>query len=152
MNFFKPRRDKTPEPAATDWLDEYTQDFRAFMDNSHLDFWKQDPFPNGIFIGYMLQPHKNDRWLYAMVGEDRIAAGVRVLDPKHFDTLEQQKADITPYFRTPLEFERDKKYIGLTRYNINLRDASDRNEQFYFLRQTLETLDLALRARGAVLD
>lgn len=155
MNFFKQRRDHTPETAETYWLEVYVHDFEAFMEKSHLPFWKQDRLPYADFIGYMLQPHKDDRWLYAMVGEKIIAAGLRVLNAKHFDTLEQQKADITPYFRdfpAPLEFNRDRKYIGITRFNIDPKDASDRPEQFYFLRHTLEVLDLALRARVGVLD
>ena len=160
MNFFRSRPDNTQESAETYWLEVYVHDFEAFMEKSHLSYWRTDPFQNGIgvYIGYILQPHKDSRWLYAMVGESLIAGGLRVRDLEIFDALAQQKADITPYFRdfpASLDFKRGdnyNSYIGITRYNINPTDVSDRAEQFYFLRHTLEILDLALRDRVADLQ
>lgn len=146
---------KTPESAETDWLKVYTRDFRDFMKKSHLDFWKQASFRDGIFIGYTIRPNPGGIWLYVYIQPNFIAAALRVMDEKNFDVLKQQEAEITPYFRdasAPLEFNRTLKYIGITRYDIDPTDVSDRAEQFYFLRHTLETLDLALCERVAVLD
>lgn len=39
--------------------------------------------------------------------------------------------------------------VGINRLNIDTTDIADRGEQFYFLRKTLETLDLAFRDRVA---
>ncbi len=148
--FGKKRQEESAEKPDTDDLEQYKEDFKAFMEKSHLQFFREDQFNEGYFIGYTIRPNKAGIWLYAWILSDKIAGGLRVLDEKNVEILKNQKSDIQQHFREDLEWR--KNGIGLTRYNINTTDIADRGEQFYFLRKTLETLDLAFRDRVANLD
>ena len=94
--------------------------------------------------------NKTGIWLYALILPNMIAGGLRVLDEKNLEIWENQKSAIQPHFVEHLEWR--KNGIGINRFNIDPTDISDRGEQFYFLRKTLETLDLAFRDRVANLD
>ncbi|MXV75909.1 DUF4268 domain-containing protein [Candidatus Poribacteria bacterium] len=142
MNFFSKDYD----------LEQYTEDFKVFMEKSHLKFWKISPMDAGagFYIGYEIRPRKRGIWLYAMVTTDKIAAALRVTNEKYFEALKAQAANIQPYFQETLECEYNR--IGITKDNIDSMDSDDRIEQFYFLRKTLETLDLTFRDRIENLD
>ena len=79
-----------------------------------------------------------------------IAAGLRVLSQENMDILKNKKEDIQNYFNEALDWRENG--IGINRYNIDLMDDSNRFEEFYFLRHTLETLDLVFRDRVGKLD
>ena len=133
-------------------LEQYTEDFKAFMEKSHLKFWRVNEIQGreGFYIGYAIQPRKQGMWLYAMVTTDAIAAALRVMNEKNFKALEAQVSNIQRHFQEPLECEQNR--IGITKDNIDPMDSDNRSEQFYFLRKTLETLDLAFRDYIANLD
>ena len=148
--FWKKDQEESAEKPDTDGLEQYKEDFKTFMEKSRLQFSGENPFKEGYFIGYTIRPNKTGIWLYALILPNMIAGGLRVLEKKNFEILEDQKSDIQQYFEEQLEWKGNR--IGLNRLNIDPTDIADRGEQFYFLRKTLETLDLAFRDRVANLD
>lgn len=148
MNFFR----KSDKPDKDYDLEQYTEDFKTFMEKSYLKFWKINAMEKGegFYIGYEIRPRKRGIWLYAMVTTDKIAAALRVTNEKYFKALEAQVANIQLHFQEDLECEYNR--IGITKDNIDPMDSDNQSEQFYFLRKTLETLDLAFRDRIANLD
>ena len=143
----------TTEKPEVNEREQYAEDFKTFMEKSHLQFFRQDVVKDGeiIYIGYLIRKsNQSGIWLYALVGSDMIAAGLRVLSPKHIDILEKQKQDVQAYFNEELDWRRNG--VGINRYGTDPMDVSDRNEQFYFLRKTLETLDFVFRDRVNKLD
>lgn len=133
--------------------DQYAEDFQAFMEKSYLQFFRQTGEGDElIFIGYRIsKPCPPNIWLYALIASDMIAAGLRVHDsPEQMRILEKQKKDIQAYCDEKLEWRGNG--IGITQVGKDLMDISDRHEQFYFLRKTLETLDFVFRDRVAQLD
>ena len=145
--FGKKHQDESAENPDTDGLEQYKEDFKTFMEKSHLQFFGEDPFKEGYFIGYTIRPNRTGIWLYALILPNMIAGGLRVLDEKNFKILENQKSDIQLHFGEHLEWSKNR--VGINRLNIDTTDIADRIEQFYFLRKTLETLDLAFRDRVA---
>jgi len=151
LNLFgKKHQEENGEKPDTDDLEQYKEDFKAFMEKSHLQFSGENQFKEGYFVGYTIRPNKTGIWLYALILPNMIAGGLRVLEKKNFEILEHQKSDIQPYFVEHLEWKGNR--VGINRLNIDTTDIADRGEQFYFLRKTLETLDLAFRDRVANLD
>lgn len=148
--FGKKRQEASAEKPDTDDLEQYKEDFKAFMEKSHPQFSGENQFKEGYFIGYTIRPNKTGIWLYALILPNMIAGGLRVLDEKNLEILENQKSDIQQHFREDLEWR--KNGVGINRFNIDPTDIADRGEQFYFLRKTLETLDLAFQDRVANLD
>lgn len=105
MSLFGRNKEATTEKSDVDVREQYAEDFKAFMEKSHLQFFKQDTVRETIYIGYLIRkPNQAGIWLYALVGSDMIAAGLRVLSPKHIDILEKQKKDIQAYFNEELEW------------------------------------------------
>lgn len=145
--FWKKHQEERAEKPDTDDLEQYKEGFKAFMEKSHLQFFREDQFKEGHFIGYTIRPNKAGIWLYALVLPNMIAGGLRVLDEKNLETLKNQKSDIQLHFGEELDWR--KNGVGINRFNIDTTDIADRGEQFYFLRKTLETLDLAFRDRVA---
>ena len=153
MNLFNRNKKTTTDESDIDVREQYAEDFKAFMEKSHLQFFRQDVVKDGeiIYIGYLIRrPNQSGIWLYALVGSNMIAAGLRVLSPKHIDILEKQKKDIQAYFNEELDWR--KNGVGINRFGADPMDISNRNEQFYFLRKTLETLDFVFRDRVDKLD
>ena len=145
--FGKKHQEESAEKPDTNDLEQYKEDFKGFMEKSHLQFSGENQFKEGYFIGYTIRPNKTGIWLYALILPDMIAGGLRVLDEKNFKILENQKSDVQPHFVEHLEWSKNR--VGINRLNIDTTDIADRSEQFYFLRKTLETLDLAFRDRVA---
>lgn len=132
-------------------LEQYKEDFKAFMEKSHLQFFRENPGDTeSYYVGYKIHPNRTDIWLYALIRSDIIAAGLRAQDKRKLRTLENQKSDIQLYFVEDLGW--NSNYVGITRYNIDTTDINDQDEQFYFLRKTLETLYVAFQDRVANLD
>ncbi|MYC74978.1 hypothetical protein F4X10_04290 [Candidatus Poribacteria bacterium] len=151
VSLFGRNKEATTEKSDVDVRKQYAEDFKAFMEKSHLQFFRQDIVGEIIYIGYLIRkPNQSGIWLYVLVGSGMIAAGLRVLSPKHIDILEKQKKDIQAYFNEELDWRGNG--VGISRFGTDLMDVSDRNEQFYFLRKTLETLDFVFRDRVDKLD
>lgn len=145
--FWKKHQEESSEKPDTDGLEQYKEDFKTFMEKSHLQFFREDPFKEGYFIGYTIRANKTGIWLYALVLPNMIAGGLRVLDEKNLEILQNQKSDIQLHFMEDLEWRQNG--VGISRFNIDTTDIAGQGEQFYFLRKTLETLDLAFRDRVA---
>ena len=150
---FNWNKKKTTEESDINEREQYAEDFKVFMEKSHLQFFLQngkDDKP--IYIGYLIRTPPAGIWLYVLIGggNDMIAAGLRVQSPKHMEILEKQEKDIQLYFDEKLEWRGNG--VGISRYGTDPMDVSDRNEQLYFLRKTLETLDFVFRDRVDKLD
>ena len=151
MDLFNWKKKKTTEKSDINEREQYAKDFREYMEKSHLQFFHQNRKGNeSIFIGYLIRKPPAEIWLYALVGYDMIAAGLRVLSPKHMEILKKQEKDIQLYFDEELDWKWNR--VGINRFGADPMDVSDRNEQFYFLRKTLETLDFVFRDRVGKLD
>ena len=153
MSLFGRNKETTTGKSDVDVREQYAEDFKAFMEKSHLQFFRQDVVKDSeiIYIGYLIgKPNQLGIWLYALVGSDMIAAGLRILSPKHIEILEKQKKNVQAYFNEELDWRGNG--VGISRYGTDPMDVSDRNEQFYFLRKTLETLDFVFRDRVDKLD
>lgn len=152
MNLSRRNKEDTTEESNIKAREQYAEDFKAFMEKSHLQFYQQDVGKVGpiIYVGYKIRTPPAGIWLYALVGYDMIAAGLRVLSQENMDILKNKKEDIQNYFNEALDWRENG--IGINRYNIDLMDNSNRFEEFYFLRHTLETLDLVFRDRVGKLD
>jgi len=135
-------------------LKRYVENFKTFMEKSHLEFDRDDPSRDGgSFIGYKIRPNNHNIWLSASVGKKTINAGLRVRTLKSFETLKTQKEDIQPCFHEDLQWTKGGTifHIQISRSDMNPM-SDDWDEQFYFLRTTLETLDLVFRDHVANLD
>lgn len=151
VNWFNRNKKETTKKSDVNEREQYAEDFKGYMENSLLEFFQQDGKDNElIYIGYLIRTPPAGIWLYALVGFDMIAAGLRILSPRHIEILKKQEEDIQVYFDEELEWRHNG--VGITQYGKNLMDIGDRDEQFYFLRKTLETLDVVFRHRVAQLD
>ena len=100
--FGKKHQEKSSKKHDTNGLEEYKEDFKTFMEKSHLQFSGENPFKEGYFIGYTIRPNRTGIWLYALILPNMIAGGLRVLEKKNFEILENKKSNIQQHFNEQL--------------------------------------------------